>query len=193
MTIGPLSRVNMPRCLMTRPTKLGRLTGIAAAAMIAALDFTATMLAPTPAEAGVFVGFGFGFPIGFPGSYLSAISVLRAATATLLSSARLLSAATGLVSAVRRVSVLSRPRAIGVGRDTTNHLHASPRLDQCGRSILPGIQIEPGRWQSCDREVRHRLSRRERPVAYRQLTEPDDDIAGFLAGGGRALDNRRKG
>jgi hypothetical protein len=69
MTIGPLSRVNMPRCLMTRPTKLGRLTGIAAAAMIAALDFAATMLAPTPAEAGVFVGFGFGLPIGFPGYY----------------------------------------------------------------------------------------------------------------------------
>ena len=79
-------------------------------------------------------------------------------------------AATGLVSAVRRVSVLSRPGAIGVGRDTTNHLHAAPRLDQCGRSILPGILIEPGRWQSRHREVRHRLSRREPPVAYRQLT-----------------------
>jgi hypothetical protein len=53
---------------MTSQTKLGRLTGIAAAAMIA-VDFAATMLAPTPAEAGVFVGFGFGFPIGFPGYY----------------------------------------------------------------------------------------------------------------------------
>jgi hypothetical protein len=71
MKIGPLSRVNMPRCLMTSPTKLGRLTGIAVAAMIAALGLGSTILAPAPAEAAVFVGFGFGFPIGFPGYYYS--------------------------------------------------------------------------------------------------------------------------
>jgi hypothetical protein len=41
----------------------------AAAAIITALGFGSTLLAPTPAEAGVFVGFGFGFPIGFPGYY----------------------------------------------------------------------------------------------------------------------------
>ena len=54
---------------MTSPTNLGRLTGIAVAAMIAALDLGSTILAPAPAEAAVFVGFGFGFPIGFPGYY----------------------------------------------------------------------------------------------------------------------------
>jgi len=41
----------------------------AAAAIIAALGFGSTLLAPTPAGAGVFVGFSFGFPIGFPGYY----------------------------------------------------------------------------------------------------------------------------
>ncbi len=56
---------------MTSPTNLGRLTGIAVAAMIAALDLGSTILAPAPAEAAVFVGFGFGFPIGFPGYYYS--------------------------------------------------------------------------------------------------------------------------
>ena len=54
---------------MTSPINLGRLTGIAVAAMIAALDLGSTILAP--AEAAVFVGFGFGFPIGFPGYYYS--------------------------------------------------------------------------------------------------------------------------
>ena len=41
----------------------------AAAALIAALGFGGTLLAPTPAKARVVVGFGFGFPIGFPGYY----------------------------------------------------------------------------------------------------------------------------
>lgn len=54
---------------MTSPTKLGRLTGVAAAVVIAALGFAAMILASTPAKARVFVGFGFGFPIGFPGYY----------------------------------------------------------------------------------------------------------------------------
>ena len=54
---------------MTSPTKLGRWTGVAAAAVIAALGLGTTILAPTSAEAAVFVGFGFGFPIGFPGYY----------------------------------------------------------------------------------------------------------------------------
>jgi hypothetical protein len=62
MTTCRFSRVNMPKCLMTSPTNLGRLTCIAAAAMIAALGLGATILAPTPAEAAVFVGFGIGFP-----------------------------------------------------------------------------------------------------------------------------------
>ncbi len=54
---------------MTSRAKLDRLTGVAAAAVIAALGFGAMILAPTPAEAAVFVGFGFGFPIAFPGYY----------------------------------------------------------------------------------------------------------------------------
>jgi hypothetical protein len=54
---------------MTSPTNLGRLTSVAAAVMIAALGLGGTILAPTSAEAAVFVGFGFGFPIGFPGYY----------------------------------------------------------------------------------------------------------------------------
>ncbi len=135
---------------------------MAVAAVIAALGLGTTILAPAPAKAAVFVGFGFGFPFGFPGYYYPPYPYYPPPS--------LLSDTAVLVSAVRRVSALGRPRAFGVGRDTTNHLHAAPRLDQCGRSILPGIQIEPGRWQSRDREVRHRLSRRERPVAYRQLT-----------------------
>jgi hypothetical protein len=44
-------------------TKIGRAAGFGAAAIVAALGFATAVLAPTPAEARVFVGFGFGFPI----------------------------------------------------------------------------------------------------------------------------------
>jgi hypothetical protein len=50
-------------------TRIRRFTGVAAATVIAALGFAATVSVPTRAEAAVFVGFGFGFPIGFPGYY----------------------------------------------------------------------------------------------------------------------------
>jgi hypothetical protein len=50
------------RCLMTIPPKFGRLTGVGAAAVIAALDLGTTILAPAAAKAAIFVGFGFGFP-----------------------------------------------------------------------------------------------------------------------------------
>jgi hypothetical protein len=50
-------------------TKIARAPGFGAVAIIAALSFTAGLSAPTPAEARVFVGFGFGFPIGFPFYY----------------------------------------------------------------------------------------------------------------------------
>ena len=50
-------------------TKIGRAAGFGAAAIVAALGFATAVLAPTPAEARVFVGFGFGFPIGFPFYY----------------------------------------------------------------------------------------------------------------------------
>ena len=39
------------------------------ALIVAALAFSVAMLTPAPADARVFVGFGFGFPIGFPGYY----------------------------------------------------------------------------------------------------------------------------
>lgn len=50
-------------------TKIGRAAGLVAVAIVAALGFTAAVSGPTPAEARVFVGFGFGFPIGFPFYY----------------------------------------------------------------------------------------------------------------------------
>ena len=50
-------------------TKIGRAAGFGAAAIVAALGFATAVLAPTPAEARVFVGVGFGFPIGFPFYY----------------------------------------------------------------------------------------------------------------------------
>ena len=50
-------------------TKTGRAAGFGAAAIVAALGFAAVVSASTPAEARVFVGFGFGFPIGFPYYY----------------------------------------------------------------------------------------------------------------------------
>ena len=50
-------------------TKIGRAAGFGAAAIVAALGFATAVLAPTPAEPRVFVGFGFGFPIGFPFYY----------------------------------------------------------------------------------------------------------------------------
>jgi hypothetical protein len=40
-----------------------------AVAIVAALGFAAVVSPPTPAEAGVFVGFGVGIPIGFPFYY----------------------------------------------------------------------------------------------------------------------------
>jgi hypothetical protein len=50
-------------------TKTGRAGGFGAVPIIAALGFAAAVSAPTPAEARVFVGFGFGIPIGFPFFY----------------------------------------------------------------------------------------------------------------------------
>jgi hypothetical protein len=43
-------------------------SGIAPVAMVAALGFSMLSTAK-PAEGGVFVGFGFGFPVGFPAFY----------------------------------------------------------------------------------------------------------------------------
>src|SRR5947208_3020291 len=45
------------------------MTGVRAAAVVVGLACGAVLFVPTPAEARVFVGFGFGFPIGFPGYY----------------------------------------------------------------------------------------------------------------------------
>ena len=49
-------------------TKIGWAAGFYAA-IIAALGFAGAVSAPTPAQARVFIGFGFGFPIGFPPYY----------------------------------------------------------------------------------------------------------------------------
>jgi hypothetical protein len=46
--------------------RIRRVSVIAAVALTTVLGFGAAV---KPAEAGVFVGFGFGFPIGFPGFY----------------------------------------------------------------------------------------------------------------------------
>jgi hypothetical protein len=54
---------------MTIPRKTHWITRIGAIAVIAGFAFVAVVLRPSPAEARVFVGFGFGFPIGFPGFY----------------------------------------------------------------------------------------------------------------------------
>ena|SRR5690348_4365308 len=43
--------------------------GVAAVALLAGLAFAAAISAARPAEARVFVGFGFGLPIGFPGYF----------------------------------------------------------------------------------------------------------------------------
>jgi len=51
------------------PAKTRCFAAIATAAVIAGCGFTATALAPTAAEAAGFVGFSFGFPIGFPAYY----------------------------------------------------------------------------------------------------------------------------
>jgi len=45
------------------------ITRIAATAVIAGLAASGALLTSSAAEARVFVGFGFGFPIGFPGYY----------------------------------------------------------------------------------------------------------------------------
>jgi hypothetical protein len=54
---------------MTIATKTRWITGVGTAAVVAGLAYCAALLVPTPAEARVFVGVGFGFPIGFPGYY----------------------------------------------------------------------------------------------------------------------------
>jgi len=56
---------------MTITPKIRWVSGICAAAVIATLCFGATLLAPTAADASVFVGVGFGFPVRFPGYYYS--------------------------------------------------------------------------------------------------------------------------
>ncbi len=50
-------------------TMIGRAVGLGVVAIIAALGFAGAVWAPTPAEAGVFIGFGFGIPVGFPFYY----------------------------------------------------------------------------------------------------------------------------
>ena len=54
---------------MTIPIKERWGSSRGAAAILMALGFGAALLASTPAEARVFIGFGFGFPIGFPYYY----------------------------------------------------------------------------------------------------------------------------
>jgi len=54
---------------MTIPIKGRSGSGRGIAAVLMALGFGAALLASTPAEARVFIGFGFGFPIGFPYYY----------------------------------------------------------------------------------------------------------------------------
>ena len=54
---------------MTIATKTRWTTWVRAAAVVAGLAGGAALLAPTPGQARVFVGVGFGFPIGFPGYY----------------------------------------------------------------------------------------------------------------------------
>jgi hypothetical protein len=50
-------------------TKSGRTIRFGVAAIIAAIGFAAALSTPTRAEARVFIGFGFGIPIGFPFYY----------------------------------------------------------------------------------------------------------------------------
>jgi len=57
------------RCVMAITTKTRWITGARTAAVVAGLACGAVSLAPPPAKARVFVGFGFGFPIGFPGYF----------------------------------------------------------------------------------------------------------------------------
>jgi hypothetical protein len=52
---------------MTIPTKPRWFRGVGVVAVIGALAFGAAALAPAVAKARVFVGFGFCFPLGFPG------------------------------------------------------------------------------------------------------------------------------
>src|SRR5215470_16598757 len=54
---------------MTAATNTRWITGVGAAAVVAGLACGAALLVPTAAEARMFVGVGFGFPIGFPGYY----------------------------------------------------------------------------------------------------------------------------
>ena len=54
---------------MTIATKTRWTTWVHGAAVVAGLAGGAALLVSTPAQARVFVGVGFGFPIGFPGYY----------------------------------------------------------------------------------------------------------------------------
>jgi hypothetical protein len=49
--------------------RIRRVSGIAAVALTTVLGFGAALSSAKPAEAGVFIGFGFGFPVGFSGFY----------------------------------------------------------------------------------------------------------------------------
>jgi hypothetical protein len=149
---------------MTSRTKLGRLTGVAAAAVIGALGLGAMISAPTSAEATVFVGFGFGFPIAFPGYYYPSYPYYPPPPPPYYP----LPAYYPTPPASYQPSAGYPPSGghAPLGLAATPPITYTPRP---GWTNAEG-QIEPGRWQSRDREVRHRLSRRERPVVYRQLT-----------------------
>jgi hypothetical protein len=142
-------------------TKIGRAAGFGAAAIVAALGFATAVLAPTPAEARVFVGFGVGFPIGFPfyyPPYPYPPPAYYPPPPPYYPAPAAYPAPGTSKSAARRLCSL---RTCG---EPVDHLRAAARLDKRARSILPGIPDHRVRGQSYDRALRHRLPGCERPM-----------------------------
>ena len=124
------------------------------------------------------------FPYRSSGVLLPALSLSllpAAASALLLPSASRLSAI-GLVSTIRRISASGWLRTFNLSR-AVDHLYPAAGLDQRTGSILPGIQSDSRHGEGCNRKIRDRLSRCERPVADRQLTADRASSVLFLPDG----------
>lgn len=121
--------------------------------------------------------FRFWVSYRFSGILLSALSLLPAATtSTLLLTSRL---STCIGPITRRVSANGWLSTVRIIFYTGNHVHTPARLDRRTRSILPGVQVDPGCESRHHRKVRDRLPRCERSMADRQLTA--DQILSALA------------
>jgi hypothetical protein len=166
-------QANTLRCVMTTATNTRWITGLCAAVVFAGLACGAALLVPTPAEARVFVGLGFGFPIGFPGYYYPPYPYPYYYPPPPYYPLPPYCPAPGAYPP----SAPTAPGGYSPSAGTAgpaNHLHPAVALDRRFRPAVPRIPNNPRRTGTPNESLRNSLPRSRRPMARRQLTFPRD-------------------